>query len=317
MHPPDRDETTETDSVASFKKRVPPSQMHARARRLSAVENARAARARHKATSAGSRYVPLPRSSSSALLHRRRSARERERRKPQSASGTRVPPLANPFHFRKNWRFSFAHSQATTFSFSPQRSSSSKNNDAGRHKVAHCCPLEQRRGKPKERGRVQELGARVKEGKERKFRTNGVRTRREKRQQSRSQHEQKQERERETKDRHETDFHGPAGRYVVRAVVPPILTRSFFFFFSEPRLTLAGLQRCFSPRSLGMHGKSPRPAQGWFRSRGPLQHGPRTFAGAGGIGLRLHSGQASSIVLVVASRTCTPRTDSTQKKIRK
>lgn len=148
VHPPDRDETTETDSVASFKKRVPPSQTHARARRLSAVENARAARARHKA--ADERRVALR---SPLFLLRTTSPPpecSRKRREPQSASGTRVPPLANPFHFRKNWRLSFAHSQATTtFSFSPQRSS--KNNDAGRHKVAHCCRLEQRGGNETER----------------------------------------------------------------------------------------------------------------------------------------------------------------------
>lgn len=221
-----------------------------------------------------------------------------ESRKALGASGTRVPPLANPFHFRKNCRLSFAHSQATTttFSFSPQRSSSTKNNDAGRHKVAHCCRLEQRGGNETERkGRVQELGARVKEGKERKFRTNGVRTRRGKGQQSRSQHEQKQEREKQKLAMRQIFTDRPAGTSYVR-LCPLSSPALFFFFLSEPRLTLAGLQRCFSPRSLGMHGKSPRPAQGWFRSRGPLQHGPRTFTGAaaGGIGLRLHSGQASS-----------------------
>ncbi|KAL3257051.1 hypothetical protein MRX96_046540 [Rhipicephalus microplus] len=146
---PDQDEATETDSVASFKKRVPPSQMHARARRLSAVENG------PSATQSGRPApgrVTFPRSSSSALLHRRRSARERgESRKARAGPG--FLPSPTPSTSEKTGDSPFAHSQATTttFSLSPQRSSSSKNNDAGRHKVAHCCRLEQRGGNETER----------------------------------------------------------------------------------------------------------------------------------------------------------------------
>lgn len=76
------------------------------------------------------------------------------------------------------------------------------------------------------------------------------------------------------KKRQRQIFTDRPARYAIRAVLRRAVTPSPLIRWPSLAAML------LSPRPLGMHGRGPRPAQGWFRSRGPPKHGACTFTAA-------------------------------------